>query len=56
MKTDAEIREELAPRVARLILNRQGPQGVSAKDAEELAHQILTMAGAAFLAQRSTLL
>ncbi len=49
MTSETDIREELAPRVAAMILNRQGPHGLTATEAEQLAHQILAMAGAAFL-------
>jgi hypothetical protein len=49
MMTEPEIREELAPRVARLILSRQGQTGISEREADQLAHQILALAAAAFL-------
>lgn len=49
MRTEDETREELAPRVARMILSRQGPHGLGPVEAEQLAHQILALAASAFL-------
>jgi hypothetical protein len=51
MKTEAKVREDLAPGITTKILSRcRG--GITPADAEILAHDIIATVGAAFLEAR----